>query len=135
MNLDQLLGLLPNATRENGQYRASCPTNFHKNGDKSRGLYIAEGSKGQILLNCFAGCTAEDIVSTLGLNMSDLYTDTPERVNALQPSLRDLWEASQNELRVVHCALGWIEDAKELSEEDLPRLKLAIKRIRGYSCL
>jgi hypothetical protein len=39
-------------------------------------LSIAEGDRG-LLLRCWAGCSAEEIVSALGLNLTDLFFDVP----------------------------------------------------------
>src|SRR5688500_6478370 len=51
-------------------WQARCPAH----NDKTPSLSISiEGDK--ILLNCFAGCKAPEIVSALGITMADLFTD------------------------------------------------------------
>lgn len=49
-----------------------CPS--HE--DKTASLSVSEGREGAILLKCFAGCTTEQIVGSLGLTIKDLF---PER--------------------------------------------------------
>ncbi len=40
-------------------------------------LSIAEGDGGKILLRCWAGCTVQEIVAVMGLQLSDLFADAP----------------------------------------------------------
>jgi len=47
---------------------AQCPSHD----DRTPSLSIGEGDDGKVLVNCFAGCEAEDIVLAVGLKMSDL---------------------------------------------------------------
>jgi hypothetical protein len=57
------------------KYVARCPA--HK--DKHASLSVTTGDDGRILLKCFAGCTAGDIVAALGLKMSDLFPQPKKR--------------------------------------------------------
>jgi 5S rRNA maturation endonuclease (ribonuclease M5) len=52
-----------------------CPS--HDDSPRTPSLSVGQGSDGRILLKCFAGCKPEQIVSDLGLQMSDLYPDNP----------------------------------------------------------
>lgn len=54
---------------------ASCPILNHGQGrgDRNPSLSVAEADDGTVLLNCFAGCTSESIVSAIGLTMADLF--------------------------------------------------------------
>ena len=62
----------------NGQFSASCPCFNHGNGkgDKHQSLSIKEGREGRTLLDCKAGCELKDILSSIGLSVSDI---TPGR--------------------------------------------------------
>lgn len=44
--------------------------------DKSPSLTITEKDDGRILIHCFAGCGAADVLAAIGLSLSDLF---PER--------------------------------------------------------
>lgn len=58
---------------------ARCPSHD----DRSPSLSIREGSDGRVLIYCFAGCGASDVVSALGLDFADLF---PPRQNATYSS-------------------------------------------------
>ena len=63
--LDRLSGV-----RENGeQWVALCPA--HE--DRHPSLSIRRGNDGRCLVNCFAGCAAEDVVAAIGLELKDLF--------------------------------------------------------------
>ncbi len=53
------------------QYMACCPA--HDDNNPSLGVKF---DNGKILLNCFAGCSLDDILNSLDLTKSDLYYDT-----------------------------------------------------------
>lgn len=52
-------------------WMAICPAHP----DKNPSLHINLGTDGRILLNCFSHCTAEEIVSAMGLKLKDLMPD------------------------------------------------------------
>lgn len=54
------------------RWRAVCPSC----GGKRQKLSIAEGADGRILVRCFGGCSVEQIVGALGLDLGNLF---PER--------------------------------------------------------
>ncbi len=69
MQIGELLAKLKRVRKNGNGWAAQCPA--HQ--DKNPSLRIAEGQDGRILLTCFAGCSAEEIVEVLGLEMSDLF--------------------------------------------------------------
>jgi hypothetical protein len=54
---------------------ARCPA--HNDGRPS--LSISQKKSGKIVLNCFAGCSIQDIVSEAGLKMEDLFENNGEK--------------------------------------------------------
>ena len=38
-------------------------------------MSIKEGAEGQVLVHCFAGCSAYEIVDAVGLQLADLFPD------------------------------------------------------------
>lgn len=58
----------------NGKWMACCPA--HKDSDPS--LAIGQTNTGKILLRCFAGCSALDVVHSMGLGLEDLFPDAYE---------------------------------------------------------
>jgi predicted P-loop ATPase/5S rRNA maturation endonuclease (ribonuclease M5) len=60
-----------------GKNNALCRCPCHN--DKKASLSVSVGNKG-VLIRCFAGCRTEDVVSAVGLSMTDLfYDDLPQK--------------------------------------------------------
>ncbi len=55
-----------------GRWSACCPAH----NDKSPSLSVREAGS-RLLLHCFSGCTPDEIVLALGLELKGLFTDTP----------------------------------------------------------
>jgi 5S rRNA maturation endonuclease (ribonuclease M5) len=70
--LEQLLSRLQNVRKTPKGWSARCPCHD----DRRNSLSISRPEDGPILINCFAGCTPEQIVATLGLLWSDLFPDS-----------------------------------------------------------
>jgi len=67
--LDSFLAHI-SAVKNHGTYfTGKCPAHD----DKRNSLSITEGEDGAVLLKCHAGCSPEDIVSALGMQMMDLF--------------------------------------------------------------
>jgi len=135
MNVAPLAGLLSklDGVRESrpGQWRARCPAHD----SKSLSLSIAEADTGSVLLHCFAGCGAADVLASVGLQLSDLYPpdqlikarryDTRPRKD-LRASLHRITHSST----VVEIAAEQINAGKALSLNDLRELRAACHTIR-----
>lgn len=63
-----------NSPKPNGKnsYMVKCPCH----NDNQQSLCISE-KNGKILMNCFAGCRAEDITNAIGVEMKDLFVANP----------------------------------------------------------
>jgi putative DNA primase/helicase len=59
----------------NGGYKALCPAHD----DHNPSLSIGEGEDGSVLLKCFAGCSIEEILAALELEMRDLFPANTRR--------------------------------------------------------
>lgn len=79
--IDRILPLLDSVRETGGGWVARCPA--HE--DRRPSLSIAEGADGRVLLKCFAGCTAEDVVRAVGLRLADLF---PHSVESRRPVVR-----------------------------------------------
>jgi 5S rRNA maturation endonuclease (ribonuclease M5) len=60
-----------NGSGSNKAWKFQCPSHV----DNNPSLSVSEGDTGTALLRCFAGCKTEDIIATIGLDMSDLFPD------------------------------------------------------------
>lgn len=68
-----------------GKWMACCPA--HK--DSSPSLGIKELDDGRILINCFAGCSAEEVILSVGLEMTDLFPPMERNYKPTLPSERN----------------------------------------------
>lgn len=136
-NLQMLLSRLEHVEQRGEQYRAKCPVH----GGKSRSsLSVRETGDGRILIHCFGGCDALEVVNVCGLEMIDLMPErmthnaTPEEKRKWHESstIRD-WENAQasiqHEARVVWVAGKQIKDGKKLNDVDDQRLDEALEQI------
>lgn len=73
MTAETLLNQL-HKVRKSGpdSWMACCPAHD----DRTPSLRVTEGSDGHILIHCFAGCSAMDVMGAAGLEMGELF---PER--------------------------------------------------------
>ena len=74
---DRLSNFRPSGTHAG---MASCPHPDHVRGDRNRSLSVKEADDSKVLLNCFMGHRAPEIVGSLGLTLSDLYPEDSVRV-------------------------------------------------------
>lgn len=66
--LDRLDGLKQTAP---GRWIAKCPA--HEDANPS--LSVRELDDGRLLIHCFAGCSAPDVLAAVGLTLADLFPD------------------------------------------------------------
>lgn len=67
-----------------GQWLASCSAHD----DRHPSLSIRETGDGTVLVKCWAGCTAYEIISAVGLELSDLFPPRPEKITGRKPERR-----------------------------------------------
>jgi putative DNA primase/helicase len=78
-----ILGYLRGVRRSGDGWMALCPAHDDRNASLS--VHVSDG---RILVHCHAGCATEDVVSALGLTMSDLFIEskrTQTRIVATYP--------------------------------------------------
>ena len=70
MSMTKLLDRLEKVRKTGpGRWIACCPAHD----DHSPSLALRELDDGRVLVHCFAGCSAHEIVSAVGLDLSDLF--------------------------------------------------------------
>lgn len=100
------------------KWKACCPAHD----DKNPSLAITETSDGTVLLRCWVGCNARDIVTAIGLELRDLFPgDKGKRVG---PSKK----AVEFERTVYRIGQSLQEQGK-LTGDDLQRFELAKQRL------
>ncbi len=123
--LDRLDGVKQTAPN---RWIARCPAHD----DRSPSLSISELADGQILIHCFAGCEATDVMAAVGLQLSDLYPEplghhfrpTHSRIPA-----RDLLALIDHEALAVYLIASEFMESKTLNEYGCERLATATSRI------
>lgn len=114
-----------------GVWQACCPAHD----DKSPSLSIKETTDGTVLIKCWAGCSAGEIVASVGLELSDLFptndrfdhSKIPERERRPWSAI-DVLRAVILEVTVIAVIAGKLHNSG-LSEEDANRLALATQRL------
>lgn len=132
----RLMGCLEGVIRTGGGWRARCPAH----GGKSASLSLAQGDNGTLLIHCFAGCTAHNVLAAVGLTVGDLFvrrdlrTMTPaERSQLRQAASLPRWRAALEvlslETTVLLIAANKLAEGFALNEEDLARLRMTARRV------
>lgn len=133
--LDRILCGLAHVRKAGRGYTARCPA--HE--DRTASLSVSEAPDGRVLLHCFAGCGAGDVVAALGLRLGDLFPRrdladlTREDRHAMREGARMAhWKAALavlgREANVVGAAAAMVASGP-LGPEGLARLLLATSRI------
>ncbi len=71
--IDQVLARLVNVKPDRSGWLASCP----HHDDQRPSLSVSTGKDDRVLLMCHAGCSTDDVVHALGLEMPDLFPQHP----------------------------------------------------------
>jgi hypothetical protein len=104
-----------------GQWTALCAAHP----DKTPSLRISEAEDGKLLLKCWAGCSAEAVVTAVGLEMRDLFPDGDKKPRRSGPSQA----AIDHERMVLRIGQNHIAQGIQLSKEDQHRFELAQIRL------
>jgi len=132
---EPLLSRLEGVQKSGNGWRARCPACE----GRSRKLSIAE-SGDRVLVHCFAGCLAADVLAAVGLRWKDIMPprswpqSAEERRRASRAMRETGWAAAlavlSLESKVVAIAANDIHHLGGLqSSRDLERLNLAVERI------
>ena len=131
--IGNLLNRLEKVKGRKGRWTACCPSH----GDRSPSLAITQLDDGRILLKCFAGCSAYEIVSSVGMDMQDLFPKDDllkGNVHSVKSERRPFYATDL--LRIIHfealitsIAAFDMAEGRQVSDGDKKRLKTAFERI------
>jgi hypothetical protein len=133
--IGNFLNKLEKVRGSKGRWVACCPAHV----DRSPSLAITETDDGRILLKCFAGCSAQQVVEAVGMDLTDLFPND-NNISSLKekhfnkPVRRpfyatDLLKIIQFEALLTSVAAFDLSQGREVSTEDRKRLKTALSRI------
>lgn len=116
-----------------GAWIASCPA--HE--DKRPSLSVRQ-TDDRVLIHCWAGCGAGDVVAAVGLSLADLFERRVEfnpSKDALKrrpplPSSRELIALLEYDLAVIDIAAGNLNRGERLTPADTATLNNAIADVR-----
>lgn len=118
--LDKVLGRLDKVKPAGrNKWKACCPAH----NDKAPSLAISETSDGTVLLKCWVGCTARDIVAAIGLELRDLFPGSK------QPRRGPSKAAIAHERAVYEIGTSMQMQGCRLNEQDQARFELAKQRL------
>ena len=122
----------PKKPTKNGlsQWLALCSAHA----DKSPSLTITECADNTVLLKCWSGCTASEIVSAIGLELKDLFKYEPTQYskgNSNQPIKKlPSKQAIAHEKLIVSIAEANLNKGQQLNKTDKQRYQLALQRLK-----
>ena len=123
MSAQKLLERL-NKVKSTGQSKwiACCPAH----NDKTPSLGIRETGDGTLLIHCWSGCGAVDIVEAVGLEMSDLFPELDESRSPLGSSQRwmpaDALNALGHHTMIVALTALKVQDGKPIKESHIAEM-------------
>ncbi len=124
--LSRLEKVKPNGA---GKWLACCPAHP----DKSPSLAIKE-IDGKILIHCFAGCQVSEVVSAIGLQLSDLMPVNPSYQKGAKPprfNKYELFDRLVFETVILSMGIRQLLNGEILEPPDLSRVLLAESTING----
>lgn len=128
--IDSLLGCL-DRVRKTGpdRWQACCPAHD----DRGPSLSLRLTDDGRVLVHCFAGCSAHEVVSAVGMSLSDLFP--PREIGHHARPIRQPFSAGEalnalgQEVAVVALASRMLAAQQALNGADHERLILAGERL------
>lgn len=132
MSADKLLARLDKVKATGpGRWQALCPAHD----DRNPSLSVRETDDGTLLVKCWSGCGAADVVAAVGLEMKDLFPESTRQKAPLRPGERwvprDVLRAVATEALIVVIAGRQLQQGKPLAQEDSDRLSLAVSRLQA----
>lgn len=131
--VDRLLDRLSGVKQiKNDRWLARCPAHD----DRSPSLVITETSDGTLLIRCWAGCSAADIVTAVGLELKDLF---PARFDghayrkgkAPRYNAREITQTVITEAMVLTLGYRAVQRGEPLPLRDQARVELAVQTIQN----
>jgi hypothetical protein len=120
-----------------GRWRAMCPC--HESKTRSLTMSVRETADGTVLIKCFAGCSALDIIKKVGMKPGDLFPkEYRAPVTQRGPAKPNHWHAKQDamktimrETQLVGLVAADIAEGKRVSTQDAERCAEAVAKIQS----
>lgn len=116
-----------------GRWIALCPAHD----DKHPSLSVTETEDGTILIKCWAGCGASEVIAAIGLEFSDLFPNKggyKSSKRGRQPfNPKDILKILAHESLIVLLVANDLVSGKVISDVDMQRLKVAQEKLANAS--
>jgi len=130
--IDKVNNLLGRLTRVKSSGRDSWMACCPAHDDKSPSLKI-DLKNGRILLKCWSGCSAEDVLGAVGMDFPDIMPDQPthHRAKGTKPTLyaTDALRILKVESMIITMCASDIKHKRPIADDDYQRVLLAMERI------
>lgn len=132
MSAEKLLSRLQSVRQTGpGRWMAKCPA--HE--DRSPSLSVRELDDGTVLIWCFGGCGAADVLEAVGLELRDLFPERPaeHQRKPLRAWLdaRDVLACLATEGQIIATAASDLAEGLVFSSGDADRVARAAGRVRA----
>jgi hypothetical protein len=132
--IDVLLSrLAPYKLRKTGhdRWRACCPAH---GGSNASTLSVAVADNGSVLLKCWHGCSADEVVCALGLDLQDLFPPRPAAGAGAKGSRLSLpasqaLEILNREALLIYVVASDVHKKRQINNTDFDRLTVAVRRV------
>ena len=114
VNTPEFVSRLEGARQSGQGWTAKCPAHD----DRHPSLSIGLGDDGRVLVNCFNGCTPEEVVGALGLRMADLFESRSDGSRPSSGQAGDKVTGNQSDVR-IGLDMATLASAKRLPVEVL----------------
>lgn len=120
-----------------GRWRAVCPC--HESKGRSLSMSVRETTDGTVLIKCFAGCGALDIIKKVGMRPGDLFPkEYRAPITQRGPAKANHWHARQDamktvmrETQLVALVASDIAEGRAVSTQDCERCAEAVVKIQS----
>lgn len=124
MSLDLILSRLQGVRASGDSYRSKCPSHD----SKGLTLKVTEANNGDVLVHCFAGCSAKEVVESIGLNEKDLFKESFENKNQKYYSRAELDEL-KTQYFYVSIATEDLQKNGFIEDKDKLKLRQCLKSL------
>jgi RecA/RadA recombinase len=121
--IDVLLARINGVKKSGKGFMCSCPA--HGGHD----CLSVEEKDGRVLVHCFAGCSAQEVVESVDLRLSDLFADSLNPDRARDYSIQSATSARTQARMVIDIGAACIQRGDELTDENIAELAAAQSRI------
>jgi len=138
---DDLCGSLDRVRQHGNTAMARCPS--HDDGSASLSL---SRKQDRTLIHCFAGCTADEVLAAVGMNLRDLFDDTegyrreytpmrPRQDHELIPSMDHLLDRMARQIGLESTPGYWLRRADDFAKVGTPEADQIAEAMRNMASL